>query len=130
VHFPGSARTVAFGINDHGVIVGTYASSTGNRGNQGFVLISGKYTTLDFPGADQTSLSAIDNAGEIVGNYVLHGDTHGFSFANGKFTTIDDPNAVIATIIFGVNNLDQIAGSFVGNPASNKAFTANCSRVF
>jgi hypothetical protein len=75
-------------------------------------------------------LTTIDNAGEVLGNYTMHGDTHGFSFANGKFTTIDEPNAGVATIIFGVNNFDQIVGSFVGVPATNKSFTASCSRVF
>jgi hypothetical protein len=128
VEFPGAARTTAWGINDHGVIVGVYALPNGP--NQGFMLKSGVYTTVDFPGADDTSVMRIDNAGELLGTYVLHGDSHGFSFANGKFTTIDDPNASLATIVFGVNNFDRIVGSFIGVPANNKSYTANCTSVF
>ncbi len=128
VHFPGSARSLASGINDSGVIVGTYALADGV--NHGFVLKNGVYKAANFPGADNTSLTRVDNAGELVGIYTLHGDTHGFSFANGKFTTIDAPNASLATIIFGVNSFDRIVGSFIGVPATNKSFIADCASVF
>lgn len=128
VHFPGSASTVAFGINDQAAIVGSY-SMTGHP-SQGFIFKNDVYKTVDFPGADDTSLFRINNQGEIVGIYEMHGDVHGFSFAHGKFTTIDDPHAVTSTVIFGVNKFDRIAGSFIGIPATNKSFIANCSSVF
>lgn len=41
---------------------------------------TGTFTTIDFPGAGQTSAWGINSAGQIVGNYsiVPNGTPHGF----------------------------------------------------
>jgi probable HAF family extracellular repeat protein len=36
---------------------------------------------------------AINNSGQIVGNYTdTHGTFHGFLYSNGTYTTLDDPS--------------------------------------
>ncbi|HET9280332.1 MAG TPA: hypothetical protein VFR24_00020 [Candidatus Angelobacter sp.] len=125
IRFPGSTHTVAAGINDFGVIVGTYI----NNGDHGFMLKNGTYTAINFPGADGTSVSRINNEGDIVGTYHIHGDLHGFSLDKGRFLTHDDPSGM-TTIIIGVNKFDTMVGAFVDNTGHEHSFRASCVGVF
>lgn len=129
VRFPGSSRTVAAGINDSGVIVGSYADTTGF--SLGFMLKNGKYTAINFPGASNTGILRIDNEGDIVGSYDVNGgDEHGFTLDKGRFLTHDDPNAGISTIISDVNKFDRLVGGYVDVSGRNHSFTATCNGVF
>lgn len=80
VDAPGANSTVLRGINDAGIICG-YADG------HGFVINHGVYTMLEFPGATRTEAHGISNAAsapagttsfEVVGNYSLQGQQHGF----------------------------------------------------
>jgi uncharacterized membrane protein len=79
---PGASRSDAYGINnaeDPSEVrhVGTY---TRDGIDHGFVHTerSGMHT-FDFPGARHTRAFGINDAGEIVGEYVdINGRTHGF----------------------------------------------------
>ena len=94
--------TMAFAINDSGMIAGTYIDSSCNR--HGFVRdTSGNYTSIDPPGASEsidtgnmmgTWATGIDAAGDVVGNYTdSSGIRHGFiRSASGAITTSDVPN--------------------------------------
>jgi probable HAF family extracellular repeat protein len=65
---PGSTSTQANGINDNGDVVGTYTDSAGSHG---FKYSAGAYTTIDAPPPalpNTTSLTAINNIGQIGGN--------------------------------------------------------------
>jgi uncharacterized membrane protein len=57
--------TSVYGINDQGTIVGRYTDAGGSL--HGFIRNNGVYTTLDAPGAVNTSLSAINERGDIAG---------------------------------------------------------------
>jgi hypothetical protein len=58
----------AWAVNDHNDIVGSYPSY--NFMEHGFVRDRlGRFTTLDFPGADRTALLGITNDGLIFGRY-------------------------------------------------------------
>jgi probable HAF family extracellular repeat protein len=61
--------TRAFGINDHGQIVGSYISA--DHKLHGFLYSNGTYTTLDYPSATVTTAIGINAAGLIVGPYRL-----------------------------------------------------------
>ncbi len=71
------------------------------------------FTTIDFPGATQTSANGINNAGQIVGFYGPGGSRHGFLLSSGSFSTIDFPGAT-QTHGDGINNAGQIVGGFCG----------------
>jgi hypothetical protein len=78
ISFPGATRTMALGINDKGVIVGTYGVAGGCLGC-GFVLKNGKYFSFSYPGAIVTAANGINNSGQMVGQYQLPDYTyHGF----------------------------------------------------
>jgi probable HAF family extracellular repeat protein len=70
--------TLASGINDAGVIVGSFTDPEIAH-YHGFVLDDGMYTTLDVPGSTDTYVKGINNLGEIVGYYRdANGNQHGF----------------------------------------------------
>jgi probable HAF family extracellular repeat protein len=53
-----SAYTLAYAINDSGVVVGTYIASDRPYG---FMYSDGNYTTLDYPGSQATSVNGIND---------------------------------------------------------------------
>jgi hypothetical protein len=70
------------------------------------------FTTIDFPGAIQTSVSGINGSGQVVGTYSNAGpDGHGFLLSGGVFTTIDYPGKTLTTAI-GINDSGQVTGTY------------------
>jgi len=62
--------------------------------NHGFRLAGGTFTSFNFPGATFTDAYGINNAGDIVGDYLdSAGAGHGFLLKNGTFSSFDAPNA-------------------------------------
>jgi probable HAF family extracellular repeat protein len=123
IDFPmGGAATVAYGINDTGMIVGGYCPNSlscpeglFNPASHGFVDDRGVFTTLDFPGAQATTASAINNAGSIVGYYLINNTgPHAFLYKNGTFTTIDFPGSGY-TVATAINTLGAVAGLFANS---------------
>jgi probable HAF family extracellular repeat protein len=79
---PGSTGfSTNLGINNLGQIVGTYNDNQGH--SDGFLYSGGKYVTIDAPGATDTYLYGINDAGHILGA--------SFDLATGKdYVFIDD----------------------------------------
>jgi uncharacterized membrane protein len=112
--------TVALGINDIGEVVGDYVAANDPIPDppkppprHGFLRSSkGVFTTFNVPGAVLTIGEGINNAGTIVGVYVLaDGSAHGFVRTNGVFMTVDVPNSS-NTAINSINANGQIVGSY------------------
>jgi len=61
---PGATATIIYAITEAGVMAGTYQNASGWHG---FVWWHGELQTVDFPGAANTTISSINNHGEIVG---------------------------------------------------------------
>jgi probable HAF family extracellular repeat protein len=111
---PFGGRSVA-GINDFGVVDGTYTDSAGSV--HGFVYSNGVYTTIDVPGASDTHLLGINDAGELVGFYdVGCCSEFGFVYNDGIFTQIVEPMQVPGTFtdVSGISNSGAIVGSYLG----------------
>jgi hypothetical protein len=75
IDYPNAIRTRAFGISPGGVIVGDYRDSSATL--HGFLLVGGRYVTVDVPGALiglpgvlPTGLRGVNPAGDIVGIYI------------------------------------------------------------
>jgi hypothetical protein len=80
IRAPGAIGTLLYGINDQGVMVGSYVTHHTARGqSHGFVIISPNlYATFDYPGSTYTVLTGINDDGFICGYYVGAGsDAHG-----------------------------------------------------
>jgi hypothetical protein len=52
---------------------------SGSSGHfHGFLLDSGVYTSIDVPGSNHTSLTGINDSGQIIGTYFVNGVNHAF----------------------------------------------------
>jgi len=126
IDVPGALATLVGGINTSEQIVGMscntetcaldYASES-----HGFQLDhpGGTFTTIDFPDALGTAATAINDAGEIVGNYLacygqpcIRAQGHGFRLNGGTYTRLDPPGSQ-ATAVSAINNSDEIVGTYL-----------------
>ena len=117
----------AFDINASGVVVG---SALRTEGSDGFELDDSTYTWAEFPGAEQTVLRGINDAGDVVGEYVNSGGTRrGFARIGGSFQSIDVPLAS-ETRARGINNLGEIVGFWEDDMGLRHAFVRETSGIF
>ena len=125
IKFPDARNTRANGINSAGDIVGTYVEDKNDpiQGNNdgkthGFLLSGGVFRTIDFPDAHYTEAWRINDRGQVLGRYRIHGDYHVFllTLATGEFTSIDFPGASETagglTQMGGLNNHGDIASGY------------------
>jgi probable HAF family extracellular repeat protein len=84
--------TAIYGINNAGVMVGSYVDSGGVR--HGFRLASGKLKNIDDPNGTDTYCFGINKAGAIVGYYATTAHAaQGFMYAKGKIPDIAPPGS-------------------------------------
>jgi uncharacterized membrane protein len=76
IHYPQATQTEAWGINDGGVIVGSYDVPSDCL--CAFAAKKGKYLSFRYPGAVATAAIGINAAGQIVGQYFDGQTFHGF----------------------------------------------------
>jgi hypothetical protein len=123
--FPGSQRTEANGINDNGVIVGSYVSPgtvNGALAVNGFAYHNGQWATVAYPVTNaDTTLLGISNAGVILAEVDSLGPPIYFMYANGVFKQIDVPNSSF-TQVSGIS----AGGVISGTTDFNQGFTAIC----
>jgi uncharacterized membrane protein len=102
-------------INDRGDIVGQFIGDDGFF--HGFLLSKGVLTTLDFPGASQTSAFGINESGTVVGFWdLLDPDSnlleeHGFNWKDGAFTEVNFPGSVDSAVS-GINARGDLVGAW------------------
>ena len=108
--YPGSTSTTATGINNGGVIVGSYVDSAGH--SHGYRYANGTFTRIDHAGAENTYLNGINDYGDIVGNYLTSsGGAGGFKLHGGTFYAVNYPGQPYA-IPMGINKYGEIVGYF------------------
>ena len=97
IDLPHTLGIATTGINDQGIIVGTFANEDATA-IHGFLLYRGQFALLDYPGAFATTPTGINNAGDVVGYYQIKDDPNspfvGFVWRKGTFTTLTYPGAV------------------------------------
>ena len=108
IDVPGGNNTAAYGINDAGQIVGSFASNSGT-GVHGFLDAGGVFTQIDVPGGTYTEAYGINNIGQIVGWYQVDGSGQfGFVDTGGSFSPLQVGPTY--TIAHGINDLGAIVG--------------------
>jgi hypothetical protein len=110
--FPG--ETEAFGINDAGLIVGTFLDTAVVQ--HGFLLSGGGFATIDDPDGP-TAATGINSAGQIAG----FAGGHGFLKTGAIFSTFDFPTGT-NTGARGINDPGQIVGQYQGADAHTHGF--------
>jgi hypothetical protein len=112
-----SLATCALGVNDAGVIVGSY-TNTAHAAAHGFVYKHGTFRTLDAPRAGRkagqgTVAIDINDTGVIVGLFVDGKEhEHGFIMRDGRFRTVDAPRATGGTVLDGIADNGTITGIY------------------
>ena len=122
IEFPGAESTDVHGINDAGVIVGSYSLADKIHG---FVFDGAAFTTIDFPNAVGTSARGINDQGQIVGRFFLDDRAMlggGFLFNGDSYEAINFPGAS-STTAFDINNAGDIVGGYSETPGHNRGFT-------
>jgi uncharacterized membrane protein len=135
---PTADSTTALGINNSGHVVGTFTANE----QLGFLLKkNGKrrvFKTIDVNVPDagvicMTQADAINNRGEIVGQYLDHCDTgngqHGFLYDGRVFTAIDVPASNISAIT-GVNDSGAVVGYYEDATSSVLGFIRTSAGQF
>jgi probable HAF family extracellular repeat protein len=108
LEFPNALWTRAYGISNHGWVVGDFADESNRR--HGFVYDGQRFTQLDYPGAAFTIPNDIDDSGRVVGTFYDSARVpHGFLYFQGSFTRIDFPGSA-DTFVRSINS----RGDFVG----------------
>jgi probable HAF family extracellular repeat protein len=129
--FPGTLNTGANGINKGATT--SKIEIVGGQGQGGFLVgvsvkktVSEKYQAVNFPhAAEQLAANDVNDAGQIVGNYVdASGASHGYERSGAKFTTIDVPFAgATSTFTNAINNSGEIVGGWTDSGGVTHAFT-------
>jgi len=124
-------QTFADDVNNAGAVVGAFRNVSGGHG---FVLANGVFTTIDVPGAvNETSVTGINDAGQLVGQYRQTGTTNylGFVKSGNTFTLFDAAQVQPNTAANGINNAGLVVGSVGGGGTTARGFTfANGSFEF
>jgi len=114
VSIPGARQTFVDGINNSGVMVGTYQDSASDY--HAFMLQGKKLTKLDVPNGTNTSLGNITPRDpiRIVGCYRdSAGHYQGFLYEDGGYKNIPGPTGSTTSCANGINDDGDIVGSYV-----------------
>jgi hypothetical protein len=97
VDVPGAAGgTKVDGVNDHGVLAGTYFDQGHQNKPHGFIKDGSQLVRFDYPGTSAvTTVASLNNPGTVIGSYTdSNGAYHGWiRSASGSFSPIDHPLA-------------------------------------
>ena len=117
------SETVAYGVNNHGQVVGGYVDR--QRSGQGYLLEKGVFKDLDAPGVKATIPFNINNHGQIVGAFSEVTDMspvkppfRSFLLDKGVYTIIDYPGAE-STVAFDINERGQVVGTYGDSTAQH-----------
>ena len=105
--FPGSLRTVFYGLNNAGQAVGYYDDP--DRISHGLIVQNGEFTQFDFPGAGETLIFGISETGQPAGNII---DDAGVSHGFVGDAQVDFPGAA-TTYADHVNAGGVLVGSYI-----------------
>lgn len=89
---PGVSKTFCFGVNGAGAMVGYYQAPA----QRAYLFADGLYTSLHPAGATKSSAWGINARGDVVGDYWVDTQEHGFLLRNGQLVTIDLPGKTMA----------------------------------
>ncbi len=106
----GVTNTEAVASTPSGIIVGNYYDSAGVQ--HGFMLKDRVFTSIDFPGANSSGVTWINDSGVIVGTYNSGSEmkVNTYILTGGTFTTINYPGDNTNTYGFGIDDADDIVG--------------------
>ena len=89
-----------------------------------------QFLTIDFPGATDTFVGAVNNAGVLTGWYVdASGVIHGFVEAGSEAVSFDPPGST-GTFPSGINDHGTISGSYIDAGGALHGFVRSPTGTF
>jgi hypothetical protein len=134
IAIPGSTGTYSFGINNAGVVTGSYNDASNN--SNGFVWQNGTSHTLDSLGSVDTALQSVSNRGVAAGYYGDNTASHAamYSLASSGWITLPDIPGLPNNLGWGINSYGVAVGyagggdsGFGYNPTNTVAWIWNPS---
>jgi probable HAF family extracellular repeat protein len=110
------------GVNDKEVAVGFYTDAQGN--NHGFTLNlnNGHFGAVNVQGFNSVTATAINKRGDVAG-FVQNGpNQEGFLTDGHKTELLAGPKGAVSVQALGVNNDDQVVGSYVDAQGNTHGF--------
>ncbi len=131
IDYPGAALTNVYGLNNAGDVVGEYANVAGDF--HSFVLRDGVYESFDVPNTLGSTAFDINDTGQIVGVYGIHGVykgvagvfTQAFLLNEGVFTDIVPLSGSPFIVARSINDAGTIVGSYWNADDVDRGFTYN-----
>ncbi len=132
----GAVSSVATGISETGLVVGSYSSTLVDDGagnlvagpSVGFIYAGSTYTTFAVAGAIDTFLRAVSSDGRYLSGYYSTDTVAGVGFVYDTLTAtttiVSRPDSLL-TIAQGVNNSGTLVGGDIiaGSPTTRPGFT-------
>jgi hypothetical protein len=127
------------GINNHGQIAGYFGSGAAGHPNKGYLLIlshnGSRFANENFPGAVQTQVTGLNDAGVTVGFYSTQNtasqmnNNFGFYAWGGRFHKVNFPAMHHASPpvnqLLGVNDRNVAVGFYTDAKGNNHGYTYN-----
>jgi len=127
------------GINNRGQIAGYFGSGAKGHPNQGYLLALSRggshFVNENFPGAKQTQVTGLNDAGVTVGFYSTQNkasqmnNNFGFYTRHGHFHAVNFPaihrSAPPVNQLLGVNDSDVAVGFYTDRRGHNHGYTYN-----
>jgi len=111
IDYPGTAFSLATGINGRDEIVGWWQEANGIQ--HGYVRRNGVFANVDVPGSLSTRITGINASGDIVGAYdAADGSSPGFVRRRGKFTRVEPVPAATFTVAKGISSSGDVVGYY------------------
>jgi probable HAF family extracellular repeat protein len=110
----GSTLTFVWGVNGNGDVVGSFTNPNTTPSGQGFLYSPPAFELFNDPSTTNfgfTTAFAVNNLGDVAGDYGDGNTLHGFTNVGGTYTTFD-PIGSTETHALGINNSDQVAGFY------------------
>ncbi len=123
----GSTLTFVWGVNGNGDVVGSFTNPNTTPSGHGFLYTPPAIVSIDDPMTGVfgfTTAFAVNNLGDVAGDYGDGSVLHGFTNVGGTYTTFD-PTGSTETHALGINASDQVAGFYYDASSVTHGFLCN-----
>jgi probable HAF family extracellular repeat protein len=110
------------GINDKEEAVGFYTDAQGNNHGFTYDLNNGHFDAVNIKGFNSVTATAVNDKGNIAGFVQNGANTEGFLIDHGKTELLKGPQGAVSVQALGVNNENQVVGSFVDAAGNTHGF--------
>jgi uncharacterized membrane protein len=122
----GYSYLIPNGVSKSGLLAGDAVDSSGVH--HAFVLANGIFALATLPNASTSSAVALNNAGQVAGNYITTGGVKAsflWSTATNNYALLNAPARGDSVSLNAINLRGQVAGSYQVN-GKQVAFVATC----